>query len=49
MIQVDDAGIVPQIVALVHQNSINRFKASEGLFTGFKKRHKVVVRMVTTY
>jgi hypothetical protein len=45
-IQVEAEGIISQAVALAGDTE---FAASDGWFCGFKKRHNIVIRMVTSY
>jgi hypothetical protein len=49
MIQVDDDGIIRRALAIARDHGILDFEASDGWFTAFKKRHKIVLRMVTSY
>jgi hypothetical protein len=48
-IQVDDDGMITQAIAIASANKIKKFEASDGWFTAFKKRHNIVLRMVTSY
>ena len=49
MIRVDDAGIIQMAVQTAAAKQISNFAASDGWFTGFKKRHNIVLRIVTSY
>ena len=49
MIQVEETGIIQLAIQTAAAKQISDFKASDGWFTGFKKRHNIVLRIVTSY
>ena len=49
MIQVCEDDIIGKARVIANELGLTDFEASDSWFTGFKKRHKIVMRMVTSY
>ncbi len=49
MVQVCEDDIIQRALAIAKRLGFSEFDASDGWFTGFKKRHNIVLRIVTSY